>query len=64
MTHNTRNHELDAKGHSMAAATGHSTPTAKPFNKDMLTEALRRNFQDTVEEGIPDSLMDLINKLK
>lgn len=48
----------------MAAASGHATPTAKPFNKDMLTEALRRNFQDTVEEGIPDSLMDLINKLK
>lgn len=48
----------------MAAASGHSTPSAKPFNKDMLGEALRRNFQETVEEGIPDSLMDLINKLK
>ena len=48
----------------MATAAGRTASSAKPFNKDMLTEALRRNFQDTVEEGIPDSLMDLINKLK
>lgn len=48
----------------MAATAGHAAPKAKSFDKDMLTEALRRNFQDTVEEGIPDSLMDLINKLK
>lgn len=64
MTHNTRNHETDAKKHPMAATAGRTASSAKPFNKDMLTEALRRNFQDTVEEGIPDSLMDLIKKLK
>jgi Anti-sigma factor NepR len=31
---------------------------------DALTQALRQSFQATVEEAVPDSLMDLINKLK
>ncbi len=33
-------------------------------DSDALTQALRQSFQATVEEAVPDSLMDLINKLK
>lgn len=36
----------------------------KEADTDALTEALRQSFQATVEEAVPDSLMDLINKLK
>lgn len=34
------------------------------IDTDALTRALRQSFQATVEEAVPDSLMDLINKLK
>jgi Anti-sigma factor NepR len=43
---------------------GLNTPPAMAADSDALTEALRQSFQATVEEAVPDSLMDLINQLK
>lgn len=38
--------------------------SSSSMDTDALTQALRQSFQATVEEAVPDSLMDLINKLK
>ncbi len=44
---------------------GHSlTDTVAQADADALTKALRQSFQATLDETVPDSLMDLINKLK
>lgn len=40
------------------------SPDDKVADTDALTHALRQSFQATVDEGVPDSLMDLIAKLK
>lgn len=61
MTHSSPNRKLpdpDVK----PAAQRVTAPTAQ--ESDALTRALRQSFQATVDEDIPDSLMDLISKLK
>ena len=58
----TQPNAFDAKsGPDSAAKTGQ---TPRRANADHLTSALQQSFQATVDEAVPDSLMDLLNQLK
>lgn len=51
-------------GHTNGGPNEQEPTKAVVADTDALTQALRQSFQATVEEAVPDSLMDLINKLK
>ncbi len=59
----TKDASLSGNGSEQKRRAGADKPAP---NKDLdnLTSALRSNYQSTVEEGVPDEFLDLINKLK
>lgn len=48
----------------IASETSHRTATPVPTTRlDEMSESLRRAYRETLDESVPDSLMDLLNKL-
>ena len=61
---NEKHQNTDGTGAPHNRAAEQSRPADARADTDALTHALRQSFQATVEEAVPDSLMDLIAKLK
>lgn len=61
MTQSSPSHKFPAKDTQKASDAKRAEANG---NNDALTRALQQSFQATVDEGVPDTLMDLINKLK
>lgn len=48
----------------IASETSPRTATPVPTTRlDEMSESLRRAYRETLDESVPDSLMDLLNKL-
>ncbi len=56
--------DMKCNAHSPSGQNDGDTTAAVKADADAITRALQQSFQATVEESVPDSLMDLINQLK